>query len=266
VASYEQIKSRARAADPQAIARRSRWFLAGSVVVTLLLYSVPYGFVLGLPLLWLSTLVHELGHGFTAAALGGQFHSFVMYADGSGATTWGAPGSFGPIRQAMVAAGGLVGPALVAALGFVIARKPKAAQVTLLLGTFALAAIAVLVVRNGLGWAFVAGLGLVMALLATRKRPEVAQLGLVFLSTQLALSVFSRADYLFTEHAHTAQGVMPSDVAQIANALVGPYWLWGALCGLFSVIVLGLGLWIFFKGFDSFTGLRTWRRTRSAKA
>jgi hypothetical protein len=28
--------------------------------------------------------------------------------------------------------------------------------------------------------------------------------------------------------------------------------------------VVGLGLWIFFKGFDSFTGLRTWRRAKSA--
>lgn len=264
MASYDEIKHRARNADPQAIARRSRWFLAGSVVVTLLLYYLPYGFVLGLPLLWLSTLVHELGHGFTAAALGGQFHSFVMYADGSGATTWAAPPSFGPIRQAMVAAGGLVGPAIVGALGFVIARKPKAAQISLLLCTFALAAIAVMVVRNPLGWAFVAGLGLATAILATRKNPAAAQLGLVFLSTQLALSVFSRADYLFTEHAQTAQGPMPSDVAQIADALVGPYWLWGALCGLFSVLVVGLGLWIFFKGFDSFTGLRTWRRAKSA--
>jgi hypothetical protein len=260
VASYEEIKKRARNAEPEVVARRTRWFLLGSVVVTLALYHAPYGMLLGLPLLWLSTFVHELGHGLTAALLGGNFESFVMHADGSGVTTWSAGPFFGPVRRALVAAGGLVGPAVAAAVGFVIARKPKAAQVTLLVGTFALVVIGVLVVRNPLGWGFVAGLGLVTGVLATRKDPAVAQLGLVFLSTQLAMAVFSRGDYLFTEYAQTASGRMPSDVGQMAEALLLPYWVWGALCGLFSVAVLALGLWIFFKGFDGFSGLAVWRR------
>jgi hypothetical protein len=247
VASYEEIKRRAHNADADVITRRTRWFLLGSVVVTLLVYYIPYGLVVGLPLLWLSTFVHELGHGFTAAALGGHFDKFVMHADGSGATSWSASGFFGPVRQALVAAGGLVGPAVGAAIGFVIARKPKASQMTLLFSVFALAGIAVLVVRNPLGWAFVAGLALVLGLLATRKDPHVAQLGLVFLSTQLAMAVFSRGDYLFTEYAQTADGRMPSDVAQMSEALLLPYWFWGGLCGLFSVAVLGLGLWVFLR-------------------
>lgn len=247
MATYEEIKRRARNADAEVIARRTRWFLLGSLLVTLALYYVPYGLVIGLPLLWLSTLVHELGHGFTAALVGGNFDSFVMHADGSGATSWSASGFFGPVRRAMVAAGGLVGPAIAAAIGFVLARKPKAAQVTLLVTTFALVVIAVLVVRNALGWAFVAGLALVLGVLATRKDPSVAQIGLLFLSTQLAMAVFSRGDYLFTEYAQTAEGQMPSDVAQMAEALLLPYWFWGGLCGLLSLAVLGLGLWVFFK-------------------
>jgi hypothetical protein len=262
VASYEEIKRRARNAEPRVVAQRARWFLVGSIIVTLGLYYVPYGLLLGLPLLWLSTLVHELGHGFTAAMLGGNFDSFVMHADGSGVTTWSAGPLFGPIRRALVAAGGLVGPAIVAAIGFVIARKPKPAQVALLIGVFALVAIAVLVVRNPLGWAFVGGLALVTGVLATRKDPTIAQFTLVFLSTQLAMSVFSRGDYLFTEYAQTASGRMPSDVAHMADALVGPYWLWGGICGLFSVLVLGLGVWIFFRGFGD---LRRLRERRLAK-
>ncbi|MCA9686298.1 MAG: M50 family metallopeptidase, partial [Myxococcales bacterium] len=161
---------------------------------------------------------------------------------------------FGPLRQAMVAAGGLVGPAIVAAVGFALARKPRRAQIALLLGVFALAAIAVVVVRNGFGWAFVAGLGLILGFLATRKRPEIAQLTMVFLSTQLAMSVFSRGDYLFMEYAETAQGRMPTDVSQMADALFGPYWIWGGLCGLFSLVVLGVGILVFFKGFGALVG------------
>jgi len=256
VVSYDEIKARVRNDDPQRVAQRTRWFLIISVAVTLALYALPYfvpeAFYVALPLIWLSTLVHELGHGLTAAMLGGHFDKFVMHADASGAATWSASGFFGPVRRAMVAAGGLCGPAVVAAAGFVLGRKPKHAQYTLLGGLFALIALAVLVVRNPFGWAFVGGLALIIGLLATRERPEVAQLTLVFLSTQLAMSVFSRGDYLFMEYAETAEGRMPSDVSQMAEALLAPYWLWGALCGAFSVAVLGVGLWIFFKGFDNF--------------
>jgi hypothetical protein len=248
VASYDDIKQRARERDPAQVERRTRWFLLGSVALTAALYLVPYGIFINLPLIWLSTLVHELGHGFSAALLGADFERFMMHPDASGVAQWSAPGSFGPIRQAMVAAGGLVGPAIVAAIGFMLARNSKAAKVSLLAGTFALVAIAVLVVRNGFGLAFVLTLALILGVLGTRERPEVAQLGLVFMATQLAMSVFSRGDYLFMEYAQTANGKMPSDVAQMADALIGPYWFWGATCGLFSLVVLAVGLWVFFKG------------------
>jgi hypothetical protein len=247
LATYDDIKQRARERDPALVERRTRWFLLGSVVVTVALYLVPYGIFINLPLIWLSTLAHELGHGFTAALLGGNFERFVMHPDASGVAQWSAPASFGPIRQAMVAAGGLVGPAILAAIGFMLARSSKVAKYSLLAGTFLLVAIAVLVVRNGFGLAFVAALALILGVLATRERAEVAQLGLVFLATQLSMSVFSRGDYLFMEYAQTADGKMPSDVAQISNALIGPYWFWGAMCGLFSLAVLGIGLWVFFR-------------------
>jgi membrane-associated phospholipid phosphatase len=64
----------------------------------------------------------------------------------------------------------------------------------------------------------------------------------VFLAVQLALSVFSRGDYLFTDVARTGEGTFPSDVANMSSALFLPYWFWGALCGAFSVAVLALGL------------------------
>jgi hypothetical protein len=40
---------------------------------------------------------------------------------------------------------------------------------------------------------------------------------------------------------------MPSDVAQIAEAFLLPYWIWGGLCGLFSVSVLALGTWLYLR-------------------
>ena len=256
MASYEQIKARIRNADPAVVAQRTRWFLLASILLTALLYVLPYyipeTFYIALPLIWLSTLVHELGHGITAAVLGGNFEKFVMYPDASGAATWSAGPFFGPLRRALVAAGGLVGPAVVAAASFALARKPKTAQYVVLGAGLALVLAAALVVRNVFGLAFVLVLAAILGILGTRERPEFAQLGLVFLATQLALSVYSRGDYLFTEYAETAEGRMPSDVAQMSEALFAPYWVWGSLCAVFSAAVLCIGLWIFFKGFDNF--------------
>jgi hypothetical protein len=61
----------------------------------------------------------------------------------------------------------------------------------------------------------------------------------------MALSVFSRADYLFMREAVTAQGVGLSDTSQIAQALYLPYWFWGAL-------IAGLSIWLLWHGLRAF--------------
>ena len=219
---------------------RARLVLGVSVVATLLLYLLPFGYVLAYPLMLLSTLVHEMGHGITALLVGGSFHQFQMYQDGSGVAMWSAEPS--RLRSAVVAAGGLVGPAAAAAVGFAAGRTARGARRMLLVIVAILALAFVLVVRNAFGWLFVGIFGLCLAWVARRASAETAQLVLVFLSVQLTLSVFSRSDYLFTPVARTAQGTMPSDVGQIAEALFLPYWFWGAVCAAFSVWVLIQGL------------------------
>src|SRR4051794_35164874 len=54
---------------PDTVARK---VLQVSTAVTLALYMIPYGRFLARPLLLLSTLAHELGHGLTALVLGGS--------------------------------------------------------------------------------------------------------------------------------------------------------------------------------------------------
>jgi hypothetical protein len=102
-------------------------------------------------------------------------------------------------------------------------------------------------VRNLFGIAFVLVVSGVLVAIMRFGSAWVARFGLLFLAVQLALSVFSRGDYLFTSVARTGAGDMPSDVARIADALFLPYWMWGGLCGLFSVAVLVLGLWLYLR-------------------
>ena len=217
-----------------------------SVVITVALYVIPNGRYLAYPLLLISTLVHELGHGVAAVMMGGDFHKFIMNANGSGVAYHSGVG--GGAASAFVSAGGLCGPAVGAAACFLGARRAKAARWTLGIFGALLVLAEILVVRNGFGFGFVAALAAVLLLLAFWASPPVAQFALVFLGVQLALSVFSRGDYLFTNSAGVINGqAMPSDTMQMQVALGAPYWFWGGLCAAFSVAVLGFGLWSFLR-------------------
>jgi hypothetical protein len=222
---------------------KARLMLGLSVGVTLLLYFIPYGDVFVYPLLLLSTLAHEMGHGLVAELVGGDFDRFLMWSDGSGLASYrGSPSRIG---RALVAAGGLIGPAVAAALVFRLARTATHARKVFYGIGAVLLVLLLFYVRSLFGFFFVAGLVALSLLLGRFSSDEMSQLLLVFVAVQLALSVFSRADYLFTPVAETSGGNHPSDVAQIAQALFLPYWFWGAACGLFSLLVL-------WRGFKSF--------------
>ncbi len=233
-------------------ARLAVWI---SIAITVALYVVPYGHVVGYPLVLLSTIAHESGHGIAAVLVGGTWKSFVLHSDGSGtAYTVGYDSHF---ARAFVAAGGLCGPAVVAAILLVLAARPLRARIGLgLLGVTMLITDGALV-RSLFGFAFVLVVALIACGVAWKARASAAQLALALASVQLGLSVFSRGDYLFTPVARMADGDMPSDVALMSDALWLPYWVWGALCGAFSISVLAVGLWMFLRATrDPMTALR----------
>ena len=137
---------------------------------------------------------------------------------------------------------GVVGPALAAIGMFLLARTQRRTRVALALSAVLLLLALLLVVRNLFGIVFVLGVASALAAVAYRGQSWVPRFTLVFLAVQLALSVFSRSDYLFVPVARTSAGPMPSDVAQIASALPLPFWFWGAVCGALSLAVLLLGV------------------------
>ncbi len=102
-------------------------------------------------------------------------------------------------------------------------------------------------VRNPFGVVYVLVLSALLAALVRFGSARIARFGLVFLAIQLSLSVFSRSDYLFTRAARTGVGNMPGDASQIAEALLLPYWVWGGLCGLLSLLVLAIGVWLYLR-------------------
>ena len=219
--------------------------LVVSILFTLVMYYGPTPDFIYRPLILLSTLAHELGHGLTAALIGAEFDSFQMYKDGSGVAIW--RGSVGNIGRAVISAGGLIGPAVVAGILFAAARRPRSAKLMLWFFSAALTILLILVVRNLFGIVFVAAVSFVTAIVATKASEGFCQWYCSFIGAQLGLSVFSRSDYLFTDVAQTELGPMPSDVAQMAEALILPYWFWGGFCGLLSIGILLFGLIVAFR-------------------
>jgi hypothetical protein len=218
--------------------------LAVSVAVTALLYVVPYGRTLAWPLVLVSTLAHELAHGLAALVLGGRFESLQIHADASGVALWS--GGLGRLATASVAAAGLLGPAVAAFLLLAVGRRERGARTLLIVLGVALCIVALVLVRSAFGFSFTLLLGAALLFIGVRF-PRAAQPAIILLAVQLALSVFSRGDYLFTPMVLTAYGPMPSDVGVMAAALVLPFWFWGAVCGALSVALLAAGVRVFFR-------------------
>jgi hypothetical protein len=234
-----------------ALSHRARWALVVSALVTIALYLIPHGRYLAYPLVLISTLVHELGHGVGAELMGGDFLRFEMNANGSGVAI--SSGVSDGAARAFMAAGGLCGPAVAAALMMGLAARPRWARYAL--GAFGVALVLamILVLRNGFGLAFTGILATLCLLIAFKAPATWAQHTLLFLAVQLALSVYSRGDYLFMKEARISDTLaMPSDSQNMALAMgFGSYWFWGALCALFSAVMLAAGAYAFWRGTHS---------------
>jgi len=216
--------------------RRTRVALLVAIGATALIYLVPLLRPVGYPLVLLSTVAHEIGHGVAAWMTGGQWASLQVFSDASGVAQIGVHGR---LASAFASAGGLVGPAVAATACFWAARRAKRAKVALGVAAGFVALVTVLKASGLFTWMV---LGVLAVLLAVAARSKGAQAVTAFLGIQLALSVYSRGDYLFTPVAETANGPMPSDVAMIADALLLPYWFWGGLIALASLALLIVGV------------------------
>jgi hypothetical protein len=231
--------------DAFATKNRAAKSVVMAAFLTLALYVIPFLHPIAYPFVLLSTLVHEMGHGLAAVLVGGHFMSFNMWFDGSGVAN--INGDFGPFARAFVAALGLLGPAIVAFFFFQNCKSALRSRVVLATFGIVLIISIMLVVRNLFGVFFIAVVAGIAFYFSLGRGKNHSQLVVAFFATQLALSVFSRSDYLFTDVAITSAGAMPSDVAQIADALFLPYWFWGMICGLFSVTILVFGIKKVFK-------------------
>ena len=209
---------------------------AGSV----LLWQTEVGRLLLYPFTILATWFHEMGHGLAAMLTGSQFERLEIYPDGSGVAISLRPvDSFGAV-DAAIATSGPLGPAFAGALLIIASRTPQATRVALTILGAALLISTVIWVRSLTGWLVLPALGAAILTLALHGTADQQRFGIQFLGVQACISVWQQFGYLFSSGGSVDGRLHRSDTGAIADALLLPYWFWGAAI---SAAILALLWW-----------------------
>ncbi len=220
---------------PLVVERMGLTWLIAAAIATALLWQLPGGDYILYPFTILATWFHEMGHGLMALLLGGQFQKLEIFSNGSGVATYGIQSSLGPIVPAIIAAAGPMGPPIAGAALILASRSFRAATLSLkILGSFLLFSTLIWV-RSWFGLLAIPLLGLIILGIAL-KAPRWAQ-GFViqFLGVQACVSTYHQLDYLFSQ---SAGPLGLSDTAQMQRYLLLPYWFWGGLMAIASLLIL----------------------------
>ena len=219
---------------------QQRLILVLAATAIAVVWQLPYGRQLLYPLSLLATFAHEMGHGLTALLMGANFDHLQLNPDGSGSAVW--RGKPGPLAIAAIAAGGLLGPSIAGVLLLALARSTQRARGLLALLAVLLLVCTLLWARNVFGVFFLLSSAAALVLAARYLSDVGAALLLHLMAVTLCLSWFTDLDYLFSPEAVVNGARYPSDSAVMAQALWLPYWFWGGLVAVLSLLVLAVGL------------------------
>lgn len=203
--------------------------LFGIALASVMLWQTSAGMLLLYPFTILATWFHEMGHGIAAMLLGMRFEQLLIFPDGSGVAVSLRPVDSGRISDALVAAGGPLGPPLAGA-GLIMASPNQRATRWALVALGLVLLVSTLIwVRT---WTGVIVLPLVaVAILGAVRYGSPAQLrfAIQLIGVQACISVWRQFGYLFTPGGVIDGRLQRSDTGVIADALLLPYWFWGVL-------------------------------------
>ncbi|WP_066380624.1 MULTISPECIES: M50 family metallopeptidase [unclassified Anabaena] len=220
---------------PPVVERMGLSWLVGAAIATAILWQFPGGDYILYPFSILATWFHEMGHGLMALLLGGQFKQLQIFSNGSGVATYAIRLSLGPIAPALVAAAGPMGPPIAGAILILASRSFKTASLSLkILGGFLLVSTLIWV-RSWFGLVAIPLLGLMILGIALKASRWIQGFAVQFLGVQACISTYHQLNYLFSA---SAGSLGLSDTAQMQKYLLLPYWFWGGLMAIASLMIL----------------------------
>lgn len=219
--------------------QRKDWiWLALVACITIILWQFPTGRYVLYPFTILGAWFHEMGHGLTAMLLGGNFEKLQIFPNGSGIATHTGKVIFGSFGQALVAAGGPMGPPIAGAMFILSSRKPVWAKYGLSLFGLVLIISVVIWIRTVFGMIIILLLGAIIFLVSAQAPGRRQIFAIQFFGVQACISTFRDFNYLFTSGGMIAGQQFASDTSVIAQKLLLPYWIWALLIAVFSIYIL----------------------------
>lgn len=209
--------------------------LIGASIVTIALWQVPGGNYILYPFTIIATWFHEMAHGLMAFAMGGKFQRLVIFSNGSGMAYYSGPLFLEPISTVLVAAAGPMGPPLAGAGLIMASRNPKASSIILKFLGFFLFFSALVWVRSLFGFVAVVIMGAIVLGISFMKSQGIRNFAVQFIGVQACVATYFQIDYLFS---YSAGPLGISDTGRIQQILFLPYWFWGALMAVGSLLIL----------------------------
>lgn len=226
--------------------RGLKWLIIAAIA-TVVLWQIPFGNYLLYPFTILATWFHEMGHGLMAMLLGGNFEKLLIFPNGSGIAIHSGSLFLGRFGRALVSAAGPMGPPVAGAALILLSRGRSSTRTGLLVLGGVLLVSTLIWVRSLFGWLAIPLLGLSILAIALNSKPWLQAFAIQFLGVQACISTYQQINYLFTEKAVINGQMMLSDSGQIAQALFLPYWFWGGLMAIASLIILWQSLRIAYR-------------------
>jgi hypothetical protein len=212
-----------------------------ALLVSLVLWNLPFGGVLLYPFKLLATWLHEMSHGLVMLTTGAGFDRLEIFEDTSGM----AYARFGVNNagQAAIASAGYIGTAAFGALFLVCGQTQRGARAVLAALGAMLGLSALLWMANDFGLASAAiGAFAFLAIAAFASEP-IAYYAVNFVAAQLCVNAVLDIRVLFrSQLVINGEVAGASDAHNMAQATFGSAWLWATVWLLWSLAVFYLAL------------------------
>ncbi len=234
----------ARPAAPSAAAVPGGRSLLLALLVTLLLWNVPFGSYALYPFKIFATWLHESSHGVMMLFTGAGVKKLEVFRDTSGL----AVPSWGVTRGAQVAisSAGYMGTALLGAALLVLGRARRRARLALgIVGLFMLLSC-LFWVSNGFGVAAVAAFGVLAAALAGFGSDRACVFVLNLVAAQSCINAVLDIRVLFAANMYVdGRPYQQSDAHAVSSLIGGPPWLWATVWMMWSFALFFVALkWV----------------------
>ena len=227
-------------------ARPQAMTLLAATAISLLLWFIPFAWLLYYPFELFVTFIHEGGHALAALLTGNSVHYLWVATNTEGATMTTKGGLF---SQILVASAGYLGAMAYGALLLVLIRKAVAARIVLLVsGVYILALTLIFGLikplysfdgLSGIPFTVLAGIVIsaALVLIARFASARVATFFMSFLAVQCVLNALFNLRDLFTLSTPFGSAFVHTDAVNMANVTGIPAIFWAAFW-----IVLALGI------------------------